>query len=421
MGRVLDVDRAFQVAVEAVRQRIREDRKRVKLAETREILEVFERELFASDLQVGSLNPSAAALADFTAAFAATLGVYLQVRRIEVVLFLLDHTDADVNDIAPVVGYQHPRSLTTAVKRVMGHTPMEERRLWREELDPLRDAKPPELELPGGWQWVEPVEEDFRLDRAPELRKALAGGLARRDGLGLLFNLDRMLPSGERSTHFGPIIEWMDSEGRLGSEDAARPLRPKCHEPSSRNLSSEDEKRYLREAAAAVFAVQDRYAAEWTRRPGGKELSEAIARIRSQVFQQGSSLEEMKAQYQVTTTELSRFSPNLGVSPWQYAIETRMEATTYLLCETPMPVEAISWNVGYSEPSQLRRAFRPWSGGLTPAKFRRQAREAARRAGEPLVGRMHWKALELVGEPRKNLDEVKDLVRVLEAIYRPDD
>jgi AraC-like DNA-binding protein len=50
--------------------------------------------------------------------------------------------------------------------------------------------------------------------------------------------------------------------------------------------------------------------------------------------------------------------------------EVRKEQAFQLLAQTDTPVKQISARIGFSEPSAFYRAFRRWTGGLTPVDYR---------------------------------------------------
>lgn len=232
------------------------------------------------------------------------------------------------------------------------------------------------------------------------------------------------MPEPLRSDRFGEIRAFVNEALKSGLTAPVETLRPTGRAKAKRRtarpkLNMEQEVEQFRRAVDATFAIQDRFAKDWTHGPGTAGMPEVVARIRAIAFDQGLSLEELKTNYQLTATELGRFAVCMGVSPWQYVVETRMEVTARLLAESPMTLERIAWAVGYAEPRQLRRAFQKWSNGLTPAKYRRQAREVTRRMDTPPTDLMHWKVLEVTARPEKHLAEARDLARYLETLYWP--
>jgi len=66
-----------------------------------------------------------------------------------------------------------------------------------------------------------------------------------------------------------------------------------------------------------------------------------------------------------------RFSRALGMSPIAYVQRLRVEEAKKRLERTSDSVEAISWAVGYEDPSAFRRLFARIAG-ITPAKYRRK-------------------------------------------------
>jgi AraC family transcriptional regulator len=65
------------------------------------------------------------------------------------------------------------------------------------------------------------------------------------------------------------------------------------------------------------------------------------------------------------------FKQAIGVSPYQYVIEQRIEAAKQLLKKTPLPISAISERVGFANQNQLTIQFRNLTG-TTPSNYRKQ-------------------------------------------------
>jgi AraC family transcriptional regulator len=63
------------------------------------------------------------------------------------------------------------------------------------------------------------------------------------------------------------------------------------------------------------------------------------------------------------------FKQAIGVSPYQYVMEQRIEAAKYLL-KTPLPISAISERVGFANQNQLTVQFRNLTG-TTPSNYRK--------------------------------------------------
>lgn len=66
-----------------------------------------------------------------------------------------------------------------------------------------------------------------------------------------------------------------------------------------------------------------------------------------------------------------RFSSALGMTPIAYVQRVRVEEARKRLERTTDSVEAISWAVGYEDPSAFRRLFIR-NAGISPARYRRK-------------------------------------------------
>jgi AraC family transcriptional regulator len=65
------------------------------------------------------------------------------------------------------------------------------------------------------------------------------------------------------------------------------------------------------------------------------------------------------------------FKRSIGVSPYRYVMEQRIEATKHLLKKTPLPISVIAGRVGFASQNQLTIQFRNLTG-TTPSNYRKQ-------------------------------------------------
>lgn len=66
-----------------------------------------------------------------------------------------------------------------------------------------------------------------------------------------------------------------------------------------------------------------------------------------------------------------RFHAATGRSPIDYVQALRIEEAKQILETSALPVDEVSWQVGYQDPAAFRRTFRRFAG-LTPAEYRRR-------------------------------------------------
>jgi transcriptional regulator GlxA family with amidase domain len=89
-------------------------------------------------------------------------------------------------------------------------------------------------------------------------------------------------------------------------------------------------------------------------------------------FSVGSAIEQMIAKSGLTErTFKRRFSAATGLSPIAYVQRLRVEDAKRRLERTTVPVDEISWQVGYEEPAFFRRLFKRVTG-VTPGAYRRR-------------------------------------------------
>lgn len=92
-----------------------------------------------------------------------------------------------------------------------------------------------------------------------------------------------------------------------------------------------------------------------------------------------------------------------------------METTSRLLRDSSLSVTVICQLMGYADPPQFRRAFKNWSGELSPGQYRRRVRHVAARVGPAPPRFIHWRFLEQIrGESR---EEAMEMVRYVERVY----
>ncbi len=65
------------------------------------------------------------------------------------------------------------------------------------------------------------------------------------------------------------------------------------------------------------------------------------------------------------------FKQAMGVSPYQYVMQQRIERAKYLLRTTSLSVAEIAPQVGFSTQNQLTIQFRKFTG-TTPSGYRKQ-------------------------------------------------
>jgi transcriptional regulator GlxA family with amidase domain len=68
-----------------------------------------------------------------------------------------------------------------------------------------------------------------------------------------------------------------------------------------------------------------------------------------------------------------RFTQATGVSPLEYVQRLRVEYAKRRLEQSDVPIDEVSWKVGYEDPASFRRLFRRVTG-VAPGIYRRRYR-----------------------------------------------
>jgi AraC family transcriptional regulator len=101
-----------------------------------------------------------------------------------------------------------------------------------------------------------------------------------------------------------------------------------------------------------------------------RKLQQAIAYINDHLTE-NLSLTAIAHELDMSQYYFSRlFKQSMGVSPYQYVMKQRIERAKYLLRTTPLSVEAIARQVGFSNQNQLTVQFRRFIG-TTPSNYRK--------------------------------------------------
>lgn len=59
----------------------------------------------------------------------------------------------------------------------------------------------------------------------------------------------------------------------------------------------------------------------------------------------------------------------MGISPYQYVLQQRVERVKYLLKSTPLPLSEIAMSCGFNDQTQMSKHFRKLTG-MTPKAYR---------------------------------------------------
>lgn len=391
----------FRIAEKVIHERIGLDQDRVT-EDVREVLEVIDANLFRPDFKVGALELGKVTRANFQEQLNATPHLYVRVRRIEGALYLLDYTEAPVPPIAATVGYPKVFSFNYTFKKLMGTSPIEERRQWRRR---QADQGGP---LPAGTLLVTGFG-GHRIYKASIDRLCLVGALTPKRAA---FHVATLWFVASKAKPLERLPQVWDEY--LASSDADPDVRPPVPEidlaPAA--FDPAEEQALAERAAGPTRGSLGRFESE-----APEELRTMIARLREDFLVPGFSVEEMKRELLAAGVDVRSFTRAMGVPPWQYALEAKMETASRLLRDTSLSVQAIAFAVGYSDPPQFRRIFAKWSGQLTPSEYRARIREVVSRVGPPPEEFVNWRFLERIWNGTAEAAEKEELLRYLERVY----
>jgi AraC family transcriptional regulator len=100
-----------------------------------------------------------------------------------------------------------------------------------------------------------------------------------------------------------------------------------------------------------------------------RKLQQAIAYIHDHLAED-LTIAAIADELEMSQYYFSRlFKQSIGVSPYRYVMEQRIEAAKHLLKKTPLPISAISARVGFANQNQLTIQFRNLTG-TTPSNYR---------------------------------------------------
>ena len=92
--------------------------------------------------------------------------------------------------------------------------------------------------------------------------------------------------------------------------------------------------------------------------------------LRERLATSDCSCEEASRQFSVHRRTMNRRLKAAGTSFRTVLDELRFEVARQLLSDTDLPLAQISAALNFSEPAAFTRAFRRWSGGISPQKWR---------------------------------------------------
>lgn len=164
----------------------------------------------------------------------------------------------------------------------------------------------------------------------------------------------------------------------------------------------------LRRAAQPTVESIDRRIASSSR-----SLKPVLAEIRDHFYDPGYTAKDLQKALGMSNWLYEKFRAELGLTPWKFIQECRMELALRLLRDTTLFVKDIGTFLGYEDFTNFRRLSLRWCR-LTPAHMReqlRKVRELLRILPEDVFS-YHYYLRAVSGELSR--EEVRQMVRYLE-------
>ena len=165
---------------------------------------------------------------------------------------------------------------------------------------------------------------------------------------------------------------------------------------------------------AAAAATRERLA-ELT---AGRSLTTraALVQIRRHFYDPGYQVTDVKRKLGVSSWFLTTFRIELGITPWRLIQECRMETAATLLRRTSLPVDEISFLVGYEATVSFQRLCKRWCG-LPPSQLRCWLRRTKDRSAALPADVLSWRFWQRQERRELAAEELRAVVDALEALY----
>ena len=105
-----------------------------------------------------------------------------------------------------------------------------------------------------------------------------------------------------------------------------------------------------------------------------KSLEDVLIEIRDHFYDPGYTAQDLQEAVGKSNWLYTRFRQLVGLTPWKFIQECRMELALRLLRDTSLYVKDVSTYVGYEDFASFMRLSLKWCR-LTPAQLRAQLRE----------------------------------------------
>ena len=171
------------------------------------------------------------------------------------------------------------------------------------------------------------------------------------------------------------------------------------------------EKALLRAAQPTIAAIHQ------MKKKVEEAFEEVLDEICDRFFEPGFTARELQDTLEADKHWLlAIFHQELGLTPWSFIRECRLEMAARLLRDTSQSVPDVCLLVGYSSISKFRQRFQLWSG-LPPWRYRECARGVRSQAGPLLDQAITWIYRERCRRGELSDDEARQLIEYLERLY----
>jgi len=123
------------------------------------------------------------------------------------------------------------------------------------------------------------------------------------------------------------------------------------------------------------------------RRRATAQLQPILEHVEDRLFDNELQVNSLRRDLGIRDESMSRrFGDELGLTPWAYIVDCRMEVAARMLLNSDLDPWRIGTTVGYGSGDSFGRAFKRWCG-QTPGQYRKKPRKkvAAERLDEELL------------------------------------
>lgn len=142
-------------------------------------------------------------------------------------------------------------------------------------------------------------------------------------------------------------------------------------------------------------------------------LRPLLAAIRAHLLEPGFNVERLTRETGASKWVLSGFTAEIGITPWQFICEARMEVAGRLLRDTDLSVDEIAYRLGHSSLSVFQRGFKRCFE-MSPSRYRDRSRRALGELAERFLSWRWWHGYERRGP---SAADIQTLTAHVDSLY----